>query len=382
MRHRRPGRRSLLALSIATACAASAGTAEAKDCQSALVSTCVNSDTFWPNPGPSLFTAVGSTQTVTEGQVGFGLVTSYQSRPLLLDVPSPGPGGTRQFVVDNQVTGNFLWAYGITSRLQLDVALPLTFGQSGAGTSPVTGGDELRSTALRDLRYGLAFGIIPRDRTDPLKAAKEGGLGKSLAVAARMTFVAPTGDSKELAGDRTAVVAPSISADYRVSRAVIGADLGARLRPVTEFAGTRVGTQISTALGVGYEILDRELLTVMLEGRALFNLPEQRTVTQSAFGLAAQETNGKRIIPAEWMLSARTAPLLGGDVAFTLGGGGPLPLRDGSAFTPRFRFLLGVVYAPTDKDTDGDGVPDRIDRCPLDKGPRGGDRPGCPAGAP
>jgi OmpA-OmpF porin, OOP family len=342
------------------------------------VSTCINSDTFWPNPGPSTFPNVGGTQTVTAGQVGFGLVTSYQSRPLLLDIPSPGPGGSRQFVVDNQVTGNFLWAYGVTSKLQLDVALPLTFVQSGAGTSPVTGGAALRDTALRDMRFGLVYAIIPRERIDPLKAAREGGAGKAFSLAGRMTFVAPTGDSAELAGDRTAVFAPSIVADYRIARFVAGADLGARMRPVTEFAGTRVGTQIGTALGVGYEVLDRELLTIMLEGRALWNVPEQRVVQQSAFGLSASDVNGKRIVPAEWMLSARTAPLLGGDVAFTIGGGGPLPLRDGSAFTPRFRFLLGVAYAPVDKDSDGDGVPDRLDRCPNEPGPKRGERPGCP----
>ena len=55
---------------------------------------------------------------------------------------------------------------------------------------------------------------------------------------------------------------------------------------------------------------------------------------------------------------------MGGDLGFVLAGGGPIPIPDVPATTPRMRFTLSVRYAPTGRDTDGDGVPDKSDLCP------------------
>jgi len=325
------------------------------------------------------FAAVAGTETVARGQVGFGLVASYLSRPIVLRIASPGPGGSDQFVVDNQVTGNFLFAYGVTNRLQLDFALPVTFVQTGAGTSPLTGGEDLRDTAVRDLRFGLAYALVPRLRVAPDLQGTDGSAGRGWSLAARMTFVAPTGDSSDFAGERAAVFAPGISADYRYRFLFAGAEVGARIRPITEFAGARVGTQLVTALGVGADVLDRDRLSVMAEARAYPNFVEQHTTSQSAFETVSRP-NGKHILPAEWLLTVRTAPMLAGDVSFFASGGGPLPLGEEKAITvPRFRFLLGAVYAPGGRDSDGDGVLDKDDACPRQAGVRGGERPGCPA---
>lgn len=356
-----------------------ASRAEAQSCSNRLINTCINSEAFWPHAGPQRFAAVGGTETVGRGQVGFGFVASYLSRPVILQVASPGPGGSDQFVVDNQVNGNFLFAYGVSDRLQLDLGLPVTFVQDGAGTSPLTGGRSLRDTAVRDTRFGFAYAIVPRLRVDPSAASSEGGAGRSWGLTGRFTVSAPTGDHTDFAGERTAVFVPSLAADYRIiPRLFVGAEVGARIRPVTEFAGARVGTQITTAAGVGFDILDRELLTLMLEGRAYFQAVEQHNTQQSAFGITSTP-NGNYITPAEWLLGVRSAPVLGGDISFYAGGGGPLPLVDAAITMPRFRFVLGATYAPIQRDTDGDGVPDRIDRCPTQAGEKSGERPGCPA---
>jgi hypothetical protein len=355
-----------------------AAQAHAKECTNPLVNTCINSDTFWPNPGPTRFATVGGTETVGQGQVGFGLVATYLSRPVVLRIASPGPGGSDQYVVDNQITGNFLFAYGVTDRLQLDFALPVTFIQSGAGTSPLTGGADLRDTAVRDLRFGLAYALVPRARISPDASAEKTGEGHAWSVASRFTVSAPTGDSSDFAGERSAVFAPAITADYRYRFLFAGIDVGARLRPVTEFAGARVGSQIATGAGVGVDVLDRERLSVMAEARGYLTFAEQHDTAQSAFGISS-EGNGKSIMPAEWMLAARTAPLLAGDVSFLVGGGGPIPIGDAAITVPRFRFVLGAVYAPTARDTDGDGIIDKNDFCPTRAGKRVGERPGCPA---
>lgn len=370
-------RRGLLAIALLSSPFAAVAEARAQQCSNPLVSTCINSDTYWPHAGPQRFAAVGSAETVAEKQVAFGLVTSYQSRPIIVNAPSPGGAGTNQYAVDDQVNANFLFAYGVTNRLQLDLAAPVTLVQTGSGTSALTGGRALKDTAVRDLRFGFAYALVPRERIDLQKAAEAGGPGKGFAVATRFTVSAPIGDNTDFAGERTAVFVPSVAADYRVWRMFFGAELGARLRPATELAGARVGSQLTSALGAGFDILPRDVLSVLLEGRAYVNLAEQHTSQQSAFGITSRP-NGETIVPAEWMLGVRSAPVLGGDVSFFGGGGGPIPISSSPITVPRFRFVLGISYAPTARDTDGDGVPDRIDRCPTQAGERGGERPGCP----
>ncbi len=338
-------------------------------------SACVNSDTFWPTAGPSRFVGVAGTQTVTAGELAIGLVTSYQSRPIVLQAASPGPSaeGTRAFAVDDQVTTNFLWQYGITRRLAFDVALPITMGQGGAGLAAVTGGGALKATAMRDLRFGVALALIPRERVDAATSERVGGSGHAYAATLRLGMTAPIGDKTEFAGERTAVFTPALAGDYRVGRASFGLELGARVRPTADLLGARIGTQLAAGAGGGFDVLPRERLTVQLEARALYNFPEQADVSRGAGGLVSTP-NGRQLVPAEWMLSARSAPLPSGDLTLVLGGGGGL--SPDTVTVPRFRFVLGVVYAPEGRDSDGDGVADRVDKCPNEV-QRGEPRDGC-----
>jgi len=377
----RPGRvlLAVVAALAASPLALAEGVAHAADpaCGSG-TSACLNSDTFWPSPGPARFQQVSGTSTVNAGDLGISLVTSYQSRPIVLRTASPGPSatGTDSYAVDNQVTTNFLWQYGITRALAFDAALPITLGQSGDGLGALTGGSGIKFTAIRDFRFGVALALVPRDRVDIETTRKRHGPGSDYAVTLRLGVSAPIGDKAELASERTAVFLPSLAADYRIGPVLVGAELGARVRPVTEALGARIGTQLTSGVGVGVDVLPRELLTFSLETRVLYNLPEQADVTRTASGLVSTP-NGKYLFPAEWMLSARTAPLASGDVSFSFGGGGGL--ASDTVTVPRFRFLLGIVYAPQGRDSDGDGILDKLDACPHEKA-RGEPRDGCDHG--
>ena len=56
------------------------------------------------------------------------------------------------------------------------------------------------------------------------------------------------------------------------------------------------------------------------------------------------------------------------------------PHRPAAITVPRFRFVLGATYAPTARDTDRDGMPDKNNAVPP-AGKRSGERSGCPADA-
>jgi hypothetical protein len=313
----------------------------ATDC-SGFISSCVNDDPLWPHAGAAEFEAVGGTDVVSARQLGFGLVTSYISRPIALELRSPG-GGSEQYAVNNQVDGTFLWAYGVGRRLELDLALPVTFGQDGAGLSPVTGGTGLHDTAVRDLRFGFTYALARHSwRSSRLSTRR----GPSARLAVRLEISAPTGDRDQFAGERSGVFVPGLSAGIRADRLFAAAEVGARLRPTTELLGARVGSQMVAALGVGFDVLPRDLLSAAIEAWALPTLVGQDEIVLADNAYASRPT-GAALIPAEWQISSRSSPLRSVPLCIQLGGGGGLPLTGHESITtPRFRFTLGIRWTP------------------------------------
>src|SRR5687767_9226976 len=90
------------------------------------LSTCIEADTYWPHAGPAYFNLVGGTSTTSAGRVGFGWVSTYASRPIVLLLPSSQPSGTEVAAVDHLWNATFLFSYGLTERIDAGVALPTT----------------------------------------------------------------------------------------------------------------------------------------------------------------------------------------------------------------------------------------------------------------
>ncbi len=336
--------RIVLVIASSLAVTAFARRAAATDC-SGVLSTCIDDDTLWPHAGRSQFEQVGSTETLAARQLGFGLVTSYLSRPIVLKLRSPG-GGSDQFAINDQVNATFLWAYGVTDRLELDLALPITLGQGGTGLAPVSGGSGLSDTAVRDLRFGFAYSLLGRQPTAPGPGASEETSVDGWGLAFRFDVSAPSGDRSQFAGEQAAVFVPSLAGDVRFGRLLVGAEVGARIRPIASLLGSRIGTQLVTALGVSVDILPRDLLSASAEAWALPTLVAQEDVLVQSNAYVTR-TNDAVLAPAEWQVALRSSPLGSDSLSFLLGGGTALPFSSNSAVTtPRFRFSLGIRWAP------------------------------------
>lgn len=370
------------------------GAARAADpCDVSVNNACIDSETFWPHAGATRFVSIGGTEPLPDGQVSFGLISSYQSRPVSLLTPSPGPTGTRGYAVDNQLTEHFLFALGITEKLHASFVLPATVLQDGDGLRALTGGSNLRRQGLRDLRFGVGYAFVARHVTD------ENGVRRnvddatliarqklSYGLMGRFDVSAPTGDRDAFATSGTAVFVPTVAGDVRFGRLLIGAEIGMRLRETREALGTRQGPQLTQALGVTYDILGNELIAPFVEMRTLVGTTRNRKSVVRGNGAVESSRVSGGNAPAEWAVGVRTAPFFGGDFAADLSGGGGIALTGDDFGAPRFRFTLGLRYAPHNRDSDGDGVPDKLDRCPREKGvvPPGSDAPmdGCVHAAP
>lgn len=305
------------------------------------LSTCIDADTLWPRPGPGYFGFVGGTDTTAAGQAGFGVVTTYAARPLILMAPTTQPTGTEVAAVDDLWDATFLFSLGLTDRIELDAALPITLGRNGTGVSALTSQTpaSLPRATMRDVRFGATFALAPRAREFP---------GNAFGVATRFEIALPTGDETSFAGDRSLVGIPSVAADYRQGVFMVGGELGARLRETAELVGSRVGSQVVVALGIGAQLRDADKLSLHLEAMALPTL-----VGQDELGLDLE--TGKRVasgtrpalVPAEWQASLRSAELMDGDLSASLGFGTSFALTGDSGITsPSVRVMFSVRYAP------------------------------------
>ena len=346
----------------------SAGVAEAQTCQPVNgLSTCVDADNLWVTPGAGPFFAVAPTMTMPAGRASFGLVLGYLSRPVSFAVSSPSRGGTTIHAIDNAINASFLGSLGISDRFELTLAAPVTLYQSGAGLGAVIGTkDELVRSTVRDFRFGGAFAILARPRT---------GVSRGPALTLRLDFAVPIASPGAFAGGATMTAAPSLAFDQSFGKLDLAAQVGARIRGETKLANAVVGTQIYYSLGASYAVIPDRLLSISGEAFALLTLAEQ-----GPRKLGSEPGERQPLVPAEWIVSATTTPFLAGDLGFSLGGGGPIPLSPEALTAPRFRFNLGLRYAPTGHDRDGDGILDRDDKCPSVAEDRDGfqDQDGCP----
>jgi len=302
------------------------------------LSTCIEADTYWPHAGPAYFNVVGGTSTTAPARVGFGWATTYAARPIVLVLPSSRPSGTEVVAVDHLWNATFLFSYGLTDRIEATVALPTTLYRTGTGISALTQqtSTDLPRAALRDVRAGTAFALLPTSPTQPF------------GLATRLAFAFPTGDETSFSGEGAIVALPSFAGEYRQGPLVLGAEVGARLRRASDLAGTRVGSQLVVALGMGGEILEGNKLGVLLEAVLLPTLVHQHELS-SVSSTSGRAVIGDRrtLMPTEWLMSLRTAALMSGDMSLSLGGGGSLGLTGESGITsPSFRLTFALRYAP------------------------------------
>ncbi|MBM4357582.1 MAG: hypothetical protein FJ096_05665 [Deltaproteobacteria bacterium] len=290
---------------------------------------CLPSDNLWPSARGS-FAWLAPAEAAAPGTLTLGLTTSWIHRPIGLVSSAPDPAGKTTYVVENAISAHIAASVGLTRRLSFDVATPFTLYQTGAGVGFATGSeDALPRSAVGELRFGPSVTVYHRDAID---------------IAARFQVLAPTGSPKGFTRFNSVTFAPAMSASYRRGRLGLGADLGARIRDAVEFGDAVIGRQLSVGLGVNYDILCRDLLTVGGEVFALVSLDSQYGLGPNAAGL---DTSGGALIPAEWLVSFTTGRLLDGKLKARVGVGGAIPTGSTSDVTaPALRTVGTLTFAP------------------------------------
>jgi OOP family OmpA-OmpF porin len=295
-------------------------------------------DLFSPAPDGRGVFAIESASGHDPGQWGLGLLLHYARD--LLRAGATLAGDPLEKRVTHRMTATVFASLGITRWFELGAALPASFVNHVE--SPASG--VTHSPGMGMLRF------VPKFR---LLREVEHGVGLALVT----TLGVPSGGTSVFLGHDGVFFSPALLLERAVGPVRFLLNVGGTVRETARFLALTQGSDLFLRFGIGWRARDRlELGTELLV----------TTQASSPFGSSSAAS------PVEVLLGAKY--FLGGKAQLWLGAG---PGLTNAPAAPSVRVIAGFVYAPHDPDTDGDGIPDRLDRCPKEGGPR--ETQGCPA---
>ena len=312
----------------------------------------IDVQTFEYAIGPKSFFTVPNADVAEPKQLAVDALVTYLTRPFTIyNVDNDNPDvitGERTRVVTSLAAMQITAAYGVTDKLQLGANLPVVFQLAGDGLMADTGNPDpngLSVTGLGDLLVEGKYRLYRKG------AVKLGGLGG-------LTLPSSFGsDGSKFIGDNLPTARARIAFQYDASILSFGATGGVMLRKPRTIYDSTIGQQLTWGVAAAVRLTDRFSIIAESYGRA--GLPD--------FSLDASP------LEVEGGLRIYATP----SVAVVLGGGAGLVKGVGS---PASRFFLSIGYSPDVRDSDGDGVLNAIDKCPLIPEDRDGseDDDGCP----
>ena len=287
--------------------------------------------------GPKTFFTVSDADVADKKQLAVDALVTFMSRPFKIFNVDPANQnmitGDRTVVVESVTAAQLSMAYGLTEKLQLGAMLPVVFSMQGDGLDPMTGNPSPNGLSVTGLGDLIVEGKY--------RALRRGRFRVSLIGAVSLPSSFGSGESQFLGDDLPAVRA-RVAMQYTTGRLSLGANGGVMLRKPRTIYDSTIGQQLTWGASAAFRVTERFSLIGESFGRA--GLPD--------FSLDAsplEAVGGMRIY-----VTPSTAVVLGGGAGLVKGIG-----------SPEARFFVSLGYAPDVRDTDGDGIPNSRDKCPL-----------------
>ena len=313
-----------------------------------------------PSDGYRYYNAPSAT-TLRHLQMGVSFWVSYENDPLIF--VSSGrrvapevvivEGDLGDAVIDHRVMSNLQVSLGFFQHVSLAVDLPLIFWQSGYQLDSLMFDQDpayLIPSGIGDLRFTAKAVLIDRDKMP-------------IGLAVYLPVGTPTSSGGSLFGEEafsytpTGVIefsdAPVRDRSYKIRASGY---LGYHIRPDDMLLNTPIGSQLVYGGGIAYHPVDFIEFLIEYTGKS------------GADGTTGELLGGLKI--------------LGGN-AVEINGGGGLGVIPGIGTTD-IRGVFGVTVAPDFdprfRDPDGDGIPEKFDKCPMAMEDYDGfqDTDGCP----
>lgn len=286
-----------------------------------------------------------SGQTMGQWNYRVGLYLNYGFDPLTFR-----RNGEFQSIVGHQLGADVVGAIGFLSWLEMAVSIPMTLYQVGAIPNDNSfqvedRGKNLSGFAFSDIKVALKAQAL-REKQHFLNLGFQVYLG------------IPSGNKALMNGEDTVSFGLAAFANKHIGPVNIALNLGYRYLPPTTLVRIPIQHELTYSLGASYRVL-KDRLDILGDLSGAVSLSNLTTAN---------------VVPLELYLGTRVFLLKGReDLSMTAGISFPFSPGYGA---PLFRILVGVMWSPRARDTDGDGLMDHKDRCPKRKGPVANQ--GCP----
>lgn len=325
---------------------------------------------FRPAPGPADYLNVYGTDVAEHLEWDASFYLSFADNPLQISTRNSRFSET----VDAQSTVSLMGSIGLYDRFEIGLLIPATVFQSSQGLQPILPQGSENSTdlsvmGLNDWRLSGKFQILDPIQ-DTVGLALVAGLYAPLATQNTLTSDGGVG------GELTA------AAEYFIWRGIrVGANLGYRYRPFKEeFRDSIIGDEFVWGAAIGVPVFIEELDAILeFDGAVSLADKDGRGSLRDGEVPAEVKLAGRYAITDNWTLTAGAGSGLNEgvgspDLRLFIGLGGywvyggdwsmdyKSPAFNGSA-NPCPDGSSSKNGCP-ELDTDGDGVPDSVDRCP------------------
>ncbi len=276
------------------------------------------------------------------------LLLDYANDPLVYKI-----GDREETVVAHHLVGHLGIALGLGSRFTMFGMLPLHLVMSGDSNLTV-GASKPDGLGLGDLALG---GRVM------LAGAATTRFGMSAELIARLPTAQLANGNQVYSGDKIGSYEPALVAEGRFGRFDLRGRGGARLREKTEVGNLVLGHELLYGVGARLRVVAGLYAHAELYGSTTLNKFGKREQTP------LEALLGAKYQVSDWSMGAAAGPGL-------VAGYG----------SPDVRIIGTVGYAPVakkvegPKDTDGDGLFDPDDKCPLEPEDKDNfeDSDGCP----
>ncbi|HEY5944679.1 MAG TPA: transporter [Kofleriaceae bacterium] len=304
--------------------------------------------------GPKSFFTVANGDVAEQKQIAFDAFVTFLTRPFEVyttdGMADPTITGERVKVVKSLTAAQLSGAYGVNEKIQIGATLPFVFALSGNHFNSATGmaDGDMQVTGTGDLLVEGKYKLWAATNNE-LRVAGIAGVTLPTSIGS---------DESQFIGDDLPTLRGKLAATWSHDRVSIGANAGFILRKPRTIYSSTVGQQLT--FGVGAAVAATDKFSVIGEFFGRGGLESGFALDESPM----EAVGGLRLIAAR-------------SFAVTLGAGAGLDRAIGS---PTARFFASVGYAPDVRDSDGDGIQNAADKCPLIPEDRDGydDRDGCP----
>lgn len=286
---------------------------------------------FYTITGTQGVYSVESAKTMNHLDYSVRLMGDHASAPLQFMTPDG------KAAIDGVTSLTLAGAVGILDILEVGLTLPFIAYESFSDPfetilSPHVDAPERGVTGDMQVRVK---GTILRDLS-----------GFSLGAGA--IFSLPTGQENALVGDTSFWARPYVALDYAIGSVEMMLNAGFTFRRKAQYLDYTSSHGFNYGFGVNWHAIEDWL---DVKGEIFGETP---------MSSKAEESNHQA---AEYLLGVTVKTPI--DLSIDLGAGAGI----GSGVkNPEYRVVFGLTYAPSNKDTDGDGIRDRSDICPQTPG--------------